>query len=43
MEEDGADKSYELCLIYIHESISTYLWKATLVCLMVVWSESVNL
>ena len=33
MVEESADKSYELCLINIHESVSTCLWKTTLVCL----------
>ena len=33
MVEESADKSYELCIINIHESISTCLWKTTLVCL----------
>ena len=33
MVEGSADKSYELCLINIHESVSTCLWKITLVCL----------
>ena len=33
MVEESADKSYELCLINIHESVSTCLWKTTVVCL----------
>ena len=39
MVEESADKSYELCLIDIHESVSTCLWKTTLVCPMVVWGR----
>ena len=33
MVEESVDKSYELCLIDIHESVSTCLWQTTLVCL----------
>ena len=42
MVEESADKSYELCLINIHESVSTCLWKTTLVCLDMSYGGNVN-